>query len=81
MAGPVLPNPSNPSGSSLASLMEPSINGTLGKQDLKILKGPRGCQHGDCGRNLETIWKGAHTEIVHVGICDKGLTQNTESRE
>ena len=56
------------------------LNGTLEKQDSKIKNVPRSCQHGDHGRNFETIWRRTHThtEIVHVGISGKGGTQNTQ---
>ena len=41
-------------------------------------KAPRSCEHGDCVRDLETLWRGAHTEIVHVHNSDQDLTQNTQ---
>ena len=39
---------------------------------------PRGCQHGDHGRKFSTIWRRAHTKIVHAGVCGKGSAQNTQ---
>ena len=39
---------------------------------------PRGCQHGDHGRNFETIRRRAHTMIVHVSVCVKGSKRNTQ---
>ena len=47
------------------------------KTKVKNQKVPRSCKHGDCVRDLETPWKGTHTEIVHVDISGRGPTQNT----
>ena len=50
----------------------------IGKPRYKNQKVPRSCQHSDYGRNFETIWRRAHTKILHVGIGGNGPTQNTQ---
>ena len=55
------------------------VESNIGKQDIKIKKKvPRSCQHGDYVRDSETIWRGAHTKVLHVGISGQDLTHNTQ---
>ena len=49
----------------------------IGKTKFENLKVSRGCQHGEYRSNFETFWRGAHTDVVHVGVLGKGSTQNT----
>ena len=38
------------------------------EQDLKIKKVPRSCRRCNCRSNFASIWRGTHTEVVHVDI-------------
>ena len=41
---------------------------------------PRNSKHGDRVCHLETVWRRAHTEVLHVGISSQDLTQKTQRK-
>ena len=55
-----------------------NVESNFGNTRDESRKVPRSCEHGDCVRDLEILWMGAHTEVVHVdnrswGFCARQI--------